>query len=276
MLKAFDIQRLDPEGFEFLWRTILRREHASSYKRFDGLGIDCLVGSTAYQFYCHQAARWTTVQEKLRGDLAAARQALEADTVAFSKWVFVSTFPFKEPDHVAWVDRQKAAVPFVVETWGDEDLLINPDRQADAERIIGLVTAPSRRPLVGVSCEFAGCESFLAWDGDLEYLTIEDPRVVAGEGLAAIQCAICRYASDPQQPIWTRVAGSGRQDVWQVDEQRRTRRKLMSEVLAKRGISFLTVAPRRVPCVPFCALCGRTSGGIYCPRCGGVQLRRCP
>ena len=76
MLRAADIARLHPDEYEFLWRSILRKEHEATYRRLDGLGVDCMTDRTVYQIYSHQAGSWSVVQAKLRTDLASARQAL--------------------------------------------------------------------------------------------------------------------------------------------------------------------------------------------------------
>jgi hypothetical protein len=202
---------------------------------------------------------------------------------------FHQHFPFKDPGHAKWLEAAKAsALSLIVEAWGDEALLADRARQAAVERMVGLIqqvassaiqvigaglgggtgihiapggltiqNTPQPQPLVGVPCEFGGRAFFLAWEGDFDRLDIKDPREVMGEELVAIHCAICRYASDPQQPIWQRVQGPPRRDVWEVDDERTFRRKLKSAHL-KHEVSFLTVGPRRDPaCGEFCVRCGR-------------------
>jgi hypothetical protein len=154
VLKPADIWRLHPDEYEFLWRSILRQKHGAAYRRIDGHGIDCMVGDTAYQIYSHQTAAWATVQAKFREDLQSAQRALASGELAFDRWVFVSTFPFKEPAQAAWLRKKEAeALPLVVATWGDEDLLSDPARQEAVERMVGLIRDASAE---GVHVKQAG------------------------------------------------------------------------------------------------------------------------
>src|SRR6266571_496781 len=43
----------------------------------------------------------------------------------------------------------------------------------------------------GTSCEFQGRTVYLAWDGPLDEVKTEAPRIVMSEELAAIHCALC-------------------------------------------------------------------------------------
>jgi hypothetical protein len=308
VLRAADVWRLHPDEYEFLWRSILRTENESTYQRVDGYGVDCIAGGTAYQIYSHQGAPWAGVQAKFRNDLSAAQEALAAGALSFTRWVFISTFPFKEPAQAKWLaEKQAAALPLIVEAWGDEALLANPSRQTAVERMVGLIReaasaavqvtqagivaighnapgvaaighnapgiliqhGPQRRPLVGVAYTTPdGHPSFLAWDGDIDHLKIEPPREVSDDALVAVHCAICGYESEPQQPIWARVQGTDQREVWEVDNAGGRRWKLRSARL-KHVVCFLTVGPRRDPhCSAFCGRCGRTvSDGNFCSSC---------
>lgn len=305
-LTAYDIQRLHPDHFEFLWRVILRREYGDAYRRFDGCGIDCFAGDTACQFYSHQGASWATVQAKFRDDLKAAIAAHGPNTPRFSTWAFVTTYPFKKPHEQTWLEQQKKTAPFDLVTWHEEDLLTDAERQADAERIIGLaqqafqggpliVTAglmaiggggapgvqvhggvhnvthhgPPPMPLVGVPYAFQGQALLLAWGGDLERIQEDEPRCVEEPELALVHCTLCRYKIDPMQPVWSPPRGvAGQKTVWEVDQARGVRRKLYS--VASRGYTgtFLRVRPRREPCANFCHRCGWNNSGNNCARCG--------
>lgn len=297
MLRPADVARLNPDDFEYLWRSILRKENGATYRRLDGLGVDCMTGRTAYQFYSHQGTPWAGVQRKFREDLAAVQAARAAGSLHADRWVFITTFPFKEPDQATWLAKQKVeALPLIVENWGDEAVLATPQRQEAIERMIGIIqqvanvtvqvanagivaiggnapgihiahggvaihNAPPRKALVGVPYQFGERVRMLAWDGDLDHLRVEDPRDVTGDELSTIHCSICRYQSDPQQPVWARVEGAQFRVVWEVDQEGQSRRKLRSAYM-KQAISFLSVAPRSEPsCLAFCARCGKTSGG---------------
>jgi len=161
-----DIRRLHPEQYELLWRTILRREHGSSYVHVDAHGIDCLTDRTAYQVYHHQGAGVDVVRAKFRDDLRAAQGALASGRYDFKTWVFISTYSFKDPSQRDWFDEQRTnAGPLVVVTWGDEDLYDSLARHPDIAMLAGLgatpVTtqktpaSPSRAPLLNMSLNMA-------------------------------------------------------------------------------------------------------------------------
>lgn len=139
MLTPADIRRLTPEAYEFLWRTILRRDHGGAYKHVDAYGIDCLTDGVAYQLYHHQGAAWSVVQGKFREDVAAAKGALAARRYAFDEWVFITTFSFKDPEQRTWLEEQRAkALPLSIVTWGDEDLCDRLARHPDLATLMGL------------------------------------------------------------------------------------------------------------------------------------------
>jgi len=140
LLTPADIRRLTPEAYEFLWRTILRKEHGTSYRHVDGHGIDCLTDGRAYQIYHHQGAAWDVVQGKFRDDLQAARDARDKGKYQFDEWVFISTFPFKDPGQREWFDGQVGkALPLRVVKWGDEDLCHYLARYPDLAGMFGLI-----------------------------------------------------------------------------------------------------------------------------------------
>jgi hypothetical protein len=142
LLTPGDIRRLVPAAFEFLWRTILSREHGASYRHVDGHGIDCLAGETAYQIYHHQGASWPVVQAKFRDDLHAVERARARALFHFSKFVFVSTFGFQDPAHRAWFEARKArALPLRVTAWGEEQLCSQLARHPDLASQFGLTDA---------------------------------------------------------------------------------------------------------------------------------------
>lgn len=147
MLTPADIRRLPPEAFEFLWRTVLSREHGVSYRHVDGHGIDCLADDTAYQVYHHQGASWAVVQGKFREDLVAAQKARAKGKIEFDKYVFVTTFPFKDPEHRAWIERWcSKALPLRVIVWGDEQLCDQLARHPDLASQFGLGGSSRERP----------------------------------------------------------------------------------------------------------------------------------
>lgn len=140
MLSPADIRRLHPEEFEFLWRALLRREHGNTYRHVDGHGVDCITGETAYQLYHHQGASFAIVRGKFRHDLQAALKAREEGKLSFNRWIFVTTFAFKDPAQIEWLEAQKAsALPALVETWGDEDLASYAARHPDVARLVGVL-----------------------------------------------------------------------------------------------------------------------------------------
>jgi hypothetical protein len=139
LLTPADIRRLAPAAFEFLWRTILSREHGTSYRHVDGRGIDCLTADTAYQIYHHQGASWPVVQSKFRDDLHAAQRARAKNLFAFDEYVFVTTFAFMEPAQRAWLEaRRSRALPLRVAVWGDERLCDQLARHPDLASQFGL------------------------------------------------------------------------------------------------------------------------------------------
>jgi hypothetical protein len=134
-----DIRRLVPAAFEFLWRTILNREHGASYRHVDAHGIDCLTDNTAYQLYHHQGAAWSVVQGKFRDDLQAAQRVRAKGLFPFDAYVFVSTFAFREPGQRAWLETRKSrARPLRVVTWGEEHLCDQLARHPDLAAQFGL------------------------------------------------------------------------------------------------------------------------------------------
>ncbi len=139
MVTPADIRRLHADDFEFLWRTLLRQEHGVSYRHVDAHGIDCLTDNRAYQVYHHQSAAWAVVQGKFRDDVQAAQDARTKGRFKFDEWVFITTFPFKDPSQRAWLDEQIAkALPLRVHTWGDEDLCNQLARYPHIARQFGL------------------------------------------------------------------------------------------------------------------------------------------
>jgi hypothetical protein len=139
LLTPADIRRLVPAAFEFLWRTILNREHGASYRHVDGHGIDCLTDNTAYQIYHHQNAAWEVVQGKFRDDLQAAQRARVKGRFEFDEYVFVTTFAFKDPAHRAWLEsRTSKAYPLRIVTWGEEQLCGQLARHPDLATQFGL------------------------------------------------------------------------------------------------------------------------------------------
>ena len=139
MLTPASIRRLTPEAYEFLWRTILRRDHGTAYQHVDVYGIDCMTTATAYQIYHHQGAAWEVVQKKLREDLQAAGSARTGRVYTFDEWIFITTFDFKDPKKQTWLSERKAEVlPLRLVTWGDEDLADKLARHLDLARMFGL------------------------------------------------------------------------------------------------------------------------------------------
>jgi hypothetical protein len=141
LLTPADIRRLVPAAFEFLWRTILSREHGTSYRHVDGRGIDCLTVDTAYQIYHHQGASWPVVQSKFRDDLHAAQRARAKGVFAFDEYVFVTTFAFMEPAQRGWLEaRRSQARPLRVVVWGEEQLCDQLARHPDLASQFGLAS----------------------------------------------------------------------------------------------------------------------------------------
>jgi len=185
LLTPVDIRRLVPAAFEFLWRTILSREHGTSYRHVDGHGIDCLAGDAAYQIYHHQGASWPVVQGKFRDDLHAAARARAKGQFQFDEFVFISTFGFQDPAHRSWLERRKArAMPLRVTTWGEEHLCDQLARYPDLARQFGLgVTVvddvgPEYWPVDLPSAAVTILERLLA--APEETLTLADLRSAAG------------------------------------------------------------------------------------------------
>jgi hypothetical protein len=99
--------------------------------------------------------------------------------------------------------------------------------------------------------------------------------------MMAVYCALGTYETDPVQPFWDSVQGADKLDVWEVNEDLTTRRRLRSKKLKNNPKAFLRVAPRRDSCLSVCATRRRTSSGEDCSTCGietqsTVRLTRCP
>ena len=136
MITPADIRRLQPEQYEFLWRSLLREEYPHDYQHVDGYGVDCIVAGTAVQAYHHQGGPWSVVQRKFREDLDAAR----ASGLAFKRWVFATTFPFSNPKHREWLTEQIAgAQPLTVEIWGEEALASYVAKHPRLASLVGLL-----------------------------------------------------------------------------------------------------------------------------------------
>ena len=107
----------------------------------------------------------------------------------------------------------------------------------------------------------------LAW-GLLPELKTLAPRDVDSDELLIVHCTLAGYQPEPLQPRWQRVQDPVARDVWQVDEQQASKRKLRSLHL-KDKVAFLRVSARREQPNDFCGRCGRTWGSAnYCAECG--------
>jgi hypothetical protein len=181
LLTPADIRRLVPAAFEFLWRTILSREHGTSYRHVDGCGIDCLTADRAYQIYHHQGASWPVVQSKFRDDLHAAQRARAKGLFAFDEYVFVTTFAFMEPAQRAWIEARKSRVlPLRVTVWGEEQLCDQLARYPDLAAQFGLVSsvAACDEPVELPAAALTILEKLLAAPG--ETLTLAELRRQSG------------------------------------------------------------------------------------------------
>ena len=180
MLTPADIRRLVPAAFEFLWRTILSREHGTSYRHVDGRGIDCLTSETAYQIYHHQGASWPVVQAKFRDDLHAAQNARARGAFAFDEYVFVTTFAFMEPAQRAWLEvRRSRALPLRLVVWGEEHLCDQLARHPDLAAQFGLASAaPPDEPVELPPAALTILEKLLA--APEETLTLAELRSQSG------------------------------------------------------------------------------------------------
>jgi hypothetical protein len=181
LLTPADIRRLVPAAFEFLWRTILSREHGTSYRHVDGRGIDCLTADTAYQIYHHQGASWPVVQSKFRDDLHAAQKARAKGLFAFDEYVFITTFAFMEPVQRGWLEsRRSQARPLRVAVWGDEQLCDQLARHPDLASQFGLASslATPDEPVVLPRAALTILEELLAAPD--ETLTLAELRSKSG------------------------------------------------------------------------------------------------
>ena len=181
MLTPADIRRLVPAAFEFLWRTILSREHGTSYRHVDGRGIDCLTTDTAYQIYHHQGASWPVVQSKFRDDLHAAQRARAKGLFAFDEYVFITTFAFMEPAQRGWLEaRRSQARPLRVVVWGEEQLCDQLARHPDLASQFGLVSsvATPDEPVVLPTAALRILEELLAAPD--ETLSLAELRSLSG------------------------------------------------------------------------------------------------
>lgn len=188
MLTPADIRRLVPAAFEFLWRTILSREHGTSYRHVDGRGIDCLTVDTAYQIYHHQGASWPVVQCKFRDDLHAAQKARAKGVFTFDEYVFVTTFAFMDPAQGAWLEARKArALPLRVAVWGEEQLCDLLARHPDLAAQFGLASsvAASDEPVELPAAALTILEKLLGAPG--ETLTLAELRSQSGLEAAAFE-----------------------------------------------------------------------------------------